>query len=163
VKDAISSTVIIQIILIFLVIINSYLAFSVNYTKAFRIKNNIVSIIEENEGLTDIAKVRVEELMLGAGYSIARDYIDRCGTGSLAGYIPIYNNAGGYCVKVNLADNTGTYGDGAYVGAYYSVVTFISIDVPILNKVFPVFADVFSIKGETKTIYSANFDMNDFE
>jgi len=45
-RDAIGGTFSIQIILFFLIIINSYLAFSVNYTKAFRIKNNIIAIIE---------------------------------------------------------------------------------------------------------------------
>lgn len=51
-RDAISGAMTLQIIVIFMIIINCYLAFSVNYTKAFRVKNEIRSIIEKNEGLT---------------------------------------------------------------------------------------------------------------
>lgn len=50
-KDAISGAMSLQIIVIFMLIVNGYLAFSVNYTKAFRVKNEIISIIEKNEGL----------------------------------------------------------------------------------------------------------------
>ena len=74
-KDAISNAVVIQIIIIFLVIINSYLAFSVNYTRAFRIKNNIVSTIERYEGLTREAHNQIEEMMANAGYSISDSYL----------------------------------------------------------------------------------------
>lgn len=148
-RDAIGGVFTIQIILFFLVIINAYLAFSVNYTKAFRIKNNIVAIIEQQEGFTsdgaDSAAARIEKIMSDTGYNVEKNVIDKCGSRD-DGYVSIYNKAGGYCLKLNM-NSDGT-------GGYYSIKTYISINIPILNNLLPVFSDVFAIKGETKTIYS---------
>ena len=149
-KDAISNAVVIQIIIIFLVIINSYLAFSVNYTRAFRIKNNIVSTIERYEGLTREAHNQIEEMMANAGYSISDSYLTKCGA---SGYEVIRNSngTGGFCAKISIVGNAA----GEYQGTYYSVVTYVNIDLPFLNKILPVFANAFAIKGETKTILSS--------
>lgn len=47
-RDAIGGVVNIQIILVFIVIVSGYLAFSVNYTKAFRVKNKIITTLEHS-------------------------------------------------------------------------------------------------------------------
>ena len=52
-----------EFIIVFLLILNGYMAFNVNYTKAFRVKNEIRSIIQKNEGLTDSAMEQIEEYM----------------------------------------------------------------------------------------------------
>ena len=41
-RDALGGTVVLVIIVVFIVIVSGYMAFNVNYTKAFRIKNKIV-------------------------------------------------------------------------------------------------------------------------
>ena len=46
-RDAIGQVFALQVILIFVMLINGYMAYSVNYTRAFRVKNQIVNIIEE--------------------------------------------------------------------------------------------------------------------
>lgn len=149
-RDAIGGVFTIQIILVFLIIINAYLAFSVNYTKAFRIKNNIIAILEQQEGFTtdgvNSAAGKIEKIMTDTGYNVEKGVIDRCGSKN-DGYVSVYNNAGGYCLKLNMNS------DGS--GGYYSVKTYISINIPILNNLLPIFSDVFAIKGETKTIYSS--------
>ena len=162
-RDAIGGVLVIQIIIIFLLIINSYLAFSVNYTKAFRVKNKIVSIIENHEGLTDGengSKKAIENMMLENSYSIDNAYTDRCS--SLSGardYHKVPNNVGGFCVYVTPTSMTGeNIVSDVYKGTVYSVAVFVNIDLPVLNKIFPYFANVFAIKGETKTIYSSGYD-----
>lgn len=150
-RDAIGGVFTIQIILFFLIIINSYLAFSVNYTKAFRIKNNIVAIIEQQEGFTtqdDVlsgelsAAARIEQIMINTGYNVPDNYITdgNCG----AGYTGITNNAGGFCLQVHKNP------DGS---GYYGVKTYVNINIPIINNILPL-SNIFAIKGETKTIYS---------
>ena len=42
-RDALGGIVNITIIVVFLVIVSGYLAFNVNYTKAFRVKNKIIT------------------------------------------------------------------------------------------------------------------------
>ena len=44
-RDAIGGVFTLQIILVFVLLINGYMAYSVNYTRAFRVKNEIINII----------------------------------------------------------------------------------------------------------------------
>ena len=58
-RDAFGSLISIQVILAFVLLINGYLAYSVNYTRAFRVKNGIINIIEQYEGHTEAAKDKI--------------------------------------------------------------------------------------------------------
>ena len=49
-REAIGGAMTIQIIVIFMLLINAYLAFSVSYTRAFKMKNQVINIIENSEG-----------------------------------------------------------------------------------------------------------------
>lgn len=153
-RDAIGGAMTLQIILIFMIIINCYLAFSVNYTKAFRVKNEIRNIIEKNEGLTCSAIEQVNELMLKVNYGVKNG--DReCPDG----YTPGSLDNGLFCFKYQKVDVAGTSNsDSKYKGAYYTVLTFVDVDIPIFNKVFPKVAllnETFTSKGETALIYSS--------
>jgi len=53
VKEAMGGVFTMQAILVFLVLATGLLAFSVSYTKSFRVKNEIRRIIEQYEGLTE--------------------------------------------------------------------------------------------------------------
>ena len=46
-RDAIGQVFALQVILAFVLLINGYMAYSVNYARAFRVKNQIVNIIEQ--------------------------------------------------------------------------------------------------------------------
>ena len=48
-RDAIGGVVNVAFIAVFLVIVSGYLAFSVSYNKAFKVKNKIISILEQYE------------------------------------------------------------------------------------------------------------------
>ena len=49
-RDAFGGLMNMVIIIVFLVLVSGYLAFNVNYTKAFRVKNKIITTIEQYEG-----------------------------------------------------------------------------------------------------------------
>ncbi|MBO4731371.1 MAG: hypothetical protein J5597_01005 [Spirochaetaceae bacterium] len=49
-RDAMGGSVALVIIVVFIVIALGYMAFNVNYTKAFRMKNKIISVYEKYEG-----------------------------------------------------------------------------------------------------------------
>ena len=51
-KDAIGSTWLTGIVIIFIALFAGFLAYSISYTKAFRVNNEIINIIETNEGFT---------------------------------------------------------------------------------------------------------------
>lgn len=152
-KEAIGGTMTIYIIIIFLLLINGYLAFSVNYTKAFRVKNEIISLIEQHEGYTEDAKEEIMAYLNKIKYvDIPRDYMNTV----------IRNNGDytceyGYCYKVTVVGEDNDTTNELYRGTYYSIITFVNIDIPVLNKVLPLF-NVFQVKGETKMIYSSGTD-----
>ena len=51
-RQAIGSTWIMQLVIIFMLIFVAFLALTINYTKAFKIKNELVTMIEKYEGLS---------------------------------------------------------------------------------------------------------------
>ena len=77
-RDAIGGALTLQMILVFMVIVNCYLAFSVNYSKAFRVKNEIRSIIEKNEGLTCDAMDQINDLLVRTRYTINPNFENWC-------------------------------------------------------------------------------------
>lgn len=152
-RDAIGGAMTLQIIVIFMIIINCYLAFSVNYTKAFRVKNEIRSIIEKNEGLTDAAKEQINDLMLKNKYKMNELFETWCSNND---YEVLRLAAGSFCYKYQKVDVSGTYNDlNTYKGAYYTVATFVNIDLPLVNNLLPFAGNLFLVKGETALIYSS--------
>ena len=152
-KDAISGAMTLQIIVVFLIIINCYLAFSVNYTKAFRVKNEIRSIIEKNEGLSCSAMRQINDLMLNQKYKMNNKFETWCKNN---GYSIARSDAGSFCYKYNKIDVTGTTDPNSlYKGAYYTVATFVNVDIPLVNNLLPFAGNLFLVKGETAQIYSS--------
>ena len=56
----------------------------------------------------------------------------------------------GWCYIAHDVKTTG--GDGEMNGTYYSVVTFVNIDIPVINNLIGL-GDFLSVSGETRTIY----------
>ena len=156
-KQAIGSGWMLGFVSIFIVLFTAYLAISVNYTKAFKVKNRIISLIEENEGFTyssdvketgtnidDIknkAKQETEDKIYLYLNEIGYNYTDvKCpdsiGDGN--------EFTGGYCVK-KITNSQ---------GSDYTVATFISLELPIIWIKINV-----PITGETKVIYNVHDDL----
>ena len=157
-RDAIGGTFSLTAIVIFLIIVNCFLAFSVNYTKAFRAKNEIRSIIEKNEGLGCNALHQIEEFLAKNKYRINEETSGWCGR---HGYkiASDSNNTPLFCYKVEKVDITGSSNsNNTYKGAYYTVATFVNIDIPIFNKIFSTIGNVFMVRGETALIYSSGIN-----
>ena len=166
-RDAVGGAMTIQIIIFFLVVINGYLAFTINYTKAFRVKNEIISIIERNEGFPEgqvgcssgsvaatSTACQIEEFLREVSYN-AEDYTDSGACTRNGEYLwdPM---PGGYCLLRQKVDQSGNSDPNAtYMGSYYKVTTFVKIDIPIINNLFRSLSNLFAVTGETKLIYSS--------
>ncbi len=155
-KDAFGGIFTLQLVVIFMIIVNTFLAFSVNYTKAFRAKNEIRSIIEKHEGLTCSAMKRIQETLAKEKYSINPN------VSCPSGYIRA-EDAGGtarFCYRVEKVDIAGTNkDDNKYKGSYYTIITYVNINLPIFDKIFAGYlGNIFKIKGETALIYSSGDD-----
>lgn len=152
-RDAIGGVFTLQAIVIFMIVVNCFLAFSVNYTKAFRVKNEIRSIIEKNEGLTCDALKQINDYMIETNYHVSDVYTNKCPSEGLE---VAQLEAGKFCYKVEKVDISGTSdANSKYKGAYYTVVTFVNIDIPLFNRVFAEVGNIFEVRGETALIYSS--------
>lgn len=159
-RESIGATWIFAICLTFIILFTAYLAISVNYAKAFRIKSNIVSKIEENEGYNDNLGKNIETYLTSEGYSAygtceeTLEGEDIEGTKftsewKLAGCLSP-NAPAGSCnaciyrmeVDSNIGDDIGAK------RAYYRVTTFFKFDLPVVN-----FLTTFKVSGESKFVY----------
>ena len=143
-RDALGGLVNIVIIVVFMVIVSGYLAFNVNYSKAFRVKNKIISAIEEREGLDEKAKKQIEAFEKSIGYNINTPNLSDAGEREA--------NLGFYINKVERTAYCEEDKDGNLKKkVYYEITTFVSVDIPIIEKIMPYF-EFFHVKGATKTI-----------
>lgn len=147
-RDAFGGVANLVIIVVFLTLVSGYLAFNVNYTKAFRVKNKIISLYEQYEGEqcyntdTSECNIKIRDYMNSLGYDAP--YLNLADDGYKCYY--------GYCAKKYETEKI----DDSVTGdtkkkAYYNIVTQINIDIPIINKILPGLK-IFQIAGDTKPI-----------
>ena len=149
-KEAMGGIFSLEFIIVFLLILNGYMAFNVNYTKAFRVKNEIRSIIQKNEGLTDSAMEQIEEYMDDVNYTQSNELNKYCQNNGL--YTCTVNGRS-FCMEVTTSDKYGTR-NGENIAAYYKVVTFVDINIPVINRFFDQIGGIFAVTGETSLIYT---------
>ena len=160
-KEAIGGIFSIQAIVIFLVLVCGLLAFSVSYTKAFKVKNDIRRVIEEFEGLTESASKKIDNVADKYTYNVSdvNTYVNICNNmPDYKAYRSTTNNGNNvvFCVKCELVNREGTdEGKLIYKGAVYTIATFVTIDIPIINRMFPKAASFLRVEGETALIYSS--------
>ena len=141
-KDAFGGILNLVLIVVFLVIVEGILGLVVNYSKAFRMKNVVISAIERYEGYGCFSSE-------ATGRTDCRTMIDN-GAKSI-GYFPNenLNCSTGY----NRGDNYFCYrrfDSGSSNYYYYTIVTQIDINIPIINKI--VGLDFFQVHGDTRMI-----------
>ena len=139
-RDAFGGAVNVLFIAIFIAIVNGYLSFTANYNKAFRIKNRIISLIEQNEGYDssdEDLKKRITGEMSKIGYSASGLEIDNYDC------VKEY----GYCVKVETAPGNSS----ELEKKQYTVVAVVNVDIPVFKKLLPKMK-FFQVSGTTKAI-----------
>lgn len=147
-RDGIGSTVMIVLILAFIVIVSSYLAYNVNYTKAFRMKNKIISTYEDYHGICEPTKCEkeIEDYAKELGYRPANII---CPTGYDSK--PAGKNL--YCVKEVTINSSASSVDEKKPNKYYKIITRINIEIPLFDNIFNF--GVFNITGDTKLVYNS--------
>ena len=156
-REAIGSTWLTGIIITFIAIFSGFLAYSISYTKAFRVKNEIINIIENNEGFTETnkdlrnmsdtalnedkntdAKIFKFIKSVGYNYSMFDNKSNPCDKDSQL-------KEGGYCLIKYCVNN------GDSIKTYYKVTSYISLSIPVINVGVNI-----PISGETKSMYYDN-------
>lgn len=140
-RDSIGGVVNIMFIGVFLLVVSAYLALSVSYNKAFRVKNKIIKILEQNKALNDTAKSEIDKQMKSIGYNSNENLKASCDETYK------YHCEKGYCVA--WVSNNDDLNSG-----YFRVTTSILINIPILNRISGI--KLFTVSGDTITLYPEN-------
>lgn len=156
-REAIGGTWLTGLVITFIVLFSGFLAYSISYTKAFRVKNEIINIIEKNEGYTisknanyanydesslqekdlNTTEVKIYKFIKSLGYDYAMNI--NCDTAKNARAI------NGYCLKKHCPDGQNSK------KTYYSVTTYVHLSIPLVNLGIKI-----PISGQTKTMYYDN-------
>lgn len=150
-KEAIGQVYALQIILAFVILLNGYMAYSVNYARAFRVKNQIVDIIEEYEGPNNEEAIdKINTIIDQMTYEVPQRLVNNFKSRYSDENSGEPNCQNGWCyIEHNVSIDDA---DGERNGKYYSVVTFVNIDIPVINNIIGL-GDFLSVYGETRTIY----------
>ena len=144
-----------SIVITFITIFASYLAITLNYAKAFKIKNHIISLIENREGITDDSDIAnwLDDYLLSSGYNAygdCRSITDQGEENWVLVEADIYPNdshtKNGVCIFRKDAEEASR--NGFCKKNYYRVVTFFKFDVPVVGNLL-----TFSVKGNTSPVY----------
>ncbi len=153
-REAIGGTWLFGLVITFIVFFASFLAISVNYSKAFNVKNNIVDMISKYEGNNCNARKKIGNYLSDVGYLVTGDCGsidgDKYDAYDLKGNKLASGKKGYYCIA-----KTDTGSDTDIKKSYYRVIVFFRVDLPVIGNI-----TTFKIKGETESIYYANDESN---
>lgn len=140
-KEAFGTAYVVNFVIIFVILFIFFFVAGMSYTKAFKIKNRIVDIIEENgcysEDATCTSKDEINEILKDAGYRVTNS-VPKCESIKGATTLTINSNYFNYCVYKFETTNR---------GSYYKAAAFMYYEIPVIgvHMQFPVY-------GETKVM-----------
>ena len=121
-KQSISSSVTINIIVVFIVVTFAFLVASLNYYKAYKVNNAIADSIEKFEGYNDLAIREIELKLQSLGYVNGKK---SCPDKGPQENTNLENFS--YCIyKEAMDEKTGMF--------KYRIVTFLNFNIPIINR-----------------------------
>lgn len=157
-RQAIGTTWIMQLVIVFMLIFVAFLALTINYTKAFKIKNEVVNMVEKYEGIgsgdTTGALHIIDNYLTYNGYSITGS----CEEGLDYGIISLSDHSYEpakkdkkyyYCVrKINREKSSMPN------RAKYQIRLFLRFNLPVIGEIF-----TFSVEGTTIDINNSIDDI----
>ena len=145
-RDAFGGAFSIKLMLIFLMLYISFICVALNYARAFRVKNRIINIIEQNEGYgydaSNDAKINTEinTYLANTGYHVKYSDLN-AGTSSCSSDFIGFSGGRGYCIVEKYSGSD----------KYYLVETYMLFRIPIIDTFtglnFPI-----RVAGETRIV-----------
>ncbi len=136
-KDSFGSAYMIYVFIFFVIIFITFISLILKYAQAFKVKDQIISIIEEYEGYTNSYEA----------INYIEDYIENNTSYRPEVKSDTLNNINGKCssiYKFCVAEHSDTNGR-----KYYTVYTFVSWNFPFLG-----IGDTWELQGETRPVVS---------
>lgn len=135
-----------------------------SFSKAFKVKNNIINVIHENEVIDESVFSQIESDLLSVGYSsnkikncnetrVYQRGQNKLAEGKLKSFVTEISSddvtASTYKTNFDYCVYKYTMNDGSY---YYSVVTYVHMNIPLINEAMHL-----PVSGETK-IFNRQYD-----
>lgn len=136
-RESIGNAFLFNIIIIFTLVIILVLVGSLSYSKAFRVKNRIVEIIEKHKSYNANAKTEIEQNLKSIGYKTNPYYTQKC---SDRGGTVMTDTSTNYRYCIVKFENP--------KGVYYGVTAYMYFEIPVINSILE-----FPIYGETAILY----------
>lgn len=147
-KESFGNAFIVNFVIVFVGIFIFFFAGSMSYTKAFKVKNRIINIIEEHEKYVNNEefKTEINNYLKEAGYRVTAS--STCPNNRNGG--KVVNGANGNSNVINdyqycIYEFTDTDSENNY--KYYGVQTYMYFDVPIIGETITI-----PVYGETKVL-----------
>jgi hypothetical protein len=150
VRESIGGTWITGLVITFMLIFVAFLSLSLNYTKAFQMKNEMLTILEKYEGINANSIEIINNYLSKNGYSTT----GTCDKGNY-GVSNLDSNAGSivsdesaqyyYCISSNTS--TVTTNGKNFTTANYTVKIYFNFNLPVIGDIFK-----FKISGTTNNI-----------
>lgn len=152
-RESINGAWLLGIIMVFMAVFIAYISITINYSRAYRMKTQMVTAIEQYEGFNEKTLARLEAIRNAYGYI----NLGPCELGENGQAIGVrdgivegsltpserYN----YCItRVKRPAQ-----DGEEDKYYYTIVVFFDFNLPVLGDLFK-----FNVSGETNVIYYPN-------
>jgi len=159
-KEAVGGVSLFNIVILFVLLFTGYVSLSINYSKAYNIKNEILSIIRNQGGVCtsdspssgdncyNFAE-QITDYFKEAGYRAKGncdtndDWVGYTREGEL---LTDGKNAA-FCVKGIRAESNSELPNALY----YQIEVFYQLDLPIIYNTFK-----FTVTGETSRVYAPN-------
>lgn len=166
-KEAVGSIPLFQIVIVFVLLFTGYVSLSINHSKAYNIKNELINIIKNQGGVCTSNNAaegsncenfseQIRDYFKGQSYrgtgdcsklETAEDNVLWVGFNREGEEIGANAKNAAFCVR-GIKARSGSELPNAL---YYQVKVFYQLDLPILGSAFQ-----FSVGGETSRIYSPN-------
>lgn len=152
-KEAIGGTWLFQIAIVFILMFTGYMCLSINHSKAFGIKSEIVESISRHGG---VEPNEIKDILRKASYR-TRGSCKKLKTtdgGEWTGYdrngkrLGNDQNNATFCVRRVNVNSTNTGVNELPDMYYYQVRVFYQLDLPIFNSLFS-----FTVRGDTNILY----------
>lgn len=142
-RETVGATWIYQLVIVFILIFVAFLALTMNYTKAFKVKNDVLSIVEKYEGFSKKSISIINNYLLSNGYKTTNDcYSNEMGSQDLTSDVLKKATSGQkyyYCVsKIPTATETRAN------RAKYKIRIFFRFDLPVIGHLY-----TFEVDGTT--------------
>ena len=158
-REAIGGTWLFNLVIFFVLLFTGYMCLSINYSKAFNVKDKIINEIERNGGIKNPSDSKdptisaINAYLSEVGYRIKSDcngYEYGCKRNGNCVKKPNGSDYA-FCIsEKKTIDNYKHAYPGEYIYAsYYNVRVFYQLDVPIIQKLFKLTVD-----GDTKLVYN---------